>query len=208
MIFFIDESGDTGFKFDKGSSKYFILANVVFETTASIIEAVNLIQDLKEKSGYKENFEFHFTHNRKRTINNFLKAISKMNFYWSAIIIDKQLLHSPRMKENGYLMSKVASYLCNHWKVNAKEVKIIFDQKDSQKFYRSLSKYLKAEFNVTDKIIKDIRSADSKKELLLQVADYCAGVVNQMHKNPEYGSNLYAKYIRLKCKKIQIWPKK
>ncbi len=31
MLVFIDESGDTGLKIDKGSSKYFVIALVIFE---------------------------------------------------------------------------------------------------------------------------------------------------------------------------------
>ncbi len=31
MLVFIDDSGDPGFKFEKGSSKYFVIALVIFK---------------------------------------------------------------------------------------------------------------------------------------------------------------------------------
>lgn len=204
---FIDESGDTGFKLDSGSSPYFILSAVVFETSVAIIEASNRIQDLLQEGRYNTNFEFHFGKNKEQTKIKFLEEVSQMQFYWYSICIDKSKIVSPQMKQNSYLLTKISTYLCNNFQNKAEKSKIIFDKKDSLNFYRQLSKALKWEFNQSGVKIKEIVSKDSHKERLLQVADYIAGISHQRLKNPEYGNLLYQKYIRKKEGRTQIWPK-
>lgn len=34
MLVFIDDSGDPGFKLDKGSSRFFVICSVIFDDTA------------------------------------------------------------------------------------------------------------------------------------------------------------------------------
>lgn len=203
MLVFIDESGDPGFK--PNSSDYFILAAVVFETQTSSIEATNIIHELL--AGYKRGFEFHFTENQSDTRIKFLDAIKTMNFFWSAICIDKSKILYDSMKVNSRLTSEVSKYLCNNIASDLVDAKIIFDKKDSSAFYGELSKYLKREFNSSNQKIKKIVSKDSRQDVLLQVADYCAGVLNQKFKNPTYGETLMNLYLRKKNKGIQIWPK-
>ncbi|MGB9898912.1 DUF3800 domain-containing protein [Thermanaerothrix sp.] len=47
MLAFIDESGDTGLKVDKGSSYFFVVAMVVFENHEEALNCDNKIEKLK-----------------------------------------------------------------------------------------------------------------------------------------------------------------
>ena len=57
MFVYLDESGDTGFKFNQESSRYFVITLVLVEDPFFITEAVD---KLREQLGYDYNPEFHF----------------------------------------------------------------------------------------------------------------------------------------------------
>ena len=60
MLVFIDESGDSGFKFDKGSSEFFNVSLVIFNDNDEANACDNRIQLLKKELGKSNNWEFHF----------------------------------------------------------------------------------------------------------------------------------------------------
>ena len=49
MLIFIDDSGDPGFKFDRGSSGYFIIAMVVFDDESEAERVAAAIKKLKSE---------------------------------------------------------------------------------------------------------------------------------------------------------------
>lgn len=60
MLVFIDESGDTGLKIKKGSSRYFVIALVSFEENEEAIACDQRIGFLKRELKLPERFEFKF----------------------------------------------------------------------------------------------------------------------------------------------------
>jgi len=65
MLVFIDESGDTGLKVKKGSSRYFIITLVSFEENEEAIVCDQRIQLLKRELRLPADFEFKFSKLRK-----------------------------------------------------------------------------------------------------------------------------------------------
>ena len=49
MLIFMDESGDTGFKFSKNSSKYFVLTVIIFDNLESAEKANDTIKKLRKE---------------------------------------------------------------------------------------------------------------------------------------------------------------
>jgi hypothetical protein len=89
MLVFIDESGDSGLKIEKGSSKFFTVALVAFEDHEEAIACDQRISLLRRELGWKEGSEFHFNKNSKEIRKSFLKAVLPYNFFYYGIVINK-----------------------------------------------------------------------------------------------------------------------
>lgn len=66
MLVCIDESGDSGLKIDRGSSRYFTIGLVVFEDNEEAVLCDQRIQLLKNEIGWSKMSEFHFKRNSHR----------------------------------------------------------------------------------------------------------------------------------------------
>jgi hypothetical protein len=60
MLVFIDDSGDPGFKFDKGSSTHFVIACIVFDDNLDAEETALKIKRLRRSLGWRDDHEFKF----------------------------------------------------------------------------------------------------------------------------------------------------
>lgn len=65
MIVFIDDSGDAGFKFDKGSSRYFIIACILFKDELEAEKTALAIKEYRRKCRFSDEMEFKFNGSRK-----------------------------------------------------------------------------------------------------------------------------------------------
>jgi len=75
MLVFIDESGDSGLKISEGSSRFFIVALVVFEDREEATACDRRIELLKRELGRKDK-EFHFHRNSHNIRTLFLQAVA------------------------------------------------------------------------------------------------------------------------------------
>jgi hypothetical protein len=149
MLVFIDESGDSGLKIEKGSSKFFTVALVAFEDHEEAIACDQRISLLRRELGWKEGSEFHFNKNSKEIRKSFLKAVLPYNFFYYGIVINKdpQKLWGEgfRNKESFY------KFACGLVFSNAKEKMtnaiVVMDKSGSSNFRLSLSKYLRTKTN-------------------------------------------------------------
>jgi len=89
MLAFIDESGDPGLKIEKGSSRYFTIALVIFEDRDEALSCDQRIQLLKKEIGWDKTSEFHFKSNSDKIRRTFLRAVSPYNFFYYGIVINK-----------------------------------------------------------------------------------------------------------------------
>jgi hypothetical protein len=89
MLVFIDESGDPGRKPESGSSRFFVVALVVFNDNDEA-EACDLrISLLRRELGWTEDSEFHFSRNSDRQRCEFLKAVSPYDFFYYGFVLNK-----------------------------------------------------------------------------------------------------------------------
>jgi hypothetical protein len=92
MLVFIDDSGDPGFKFEKGSTRYFVVLLLIFDDEADAEGAASTIRSAKRMLGLRSDAEIKFheslapsegrTTRRKKTllsINPLLKTILSTN---------------------------------------------------------------------------------------------------------------------------------
>lgn len=209
MLVFIDESGDTGRKIEKGASKYFTISLVLFDDRDEANACDQRITLLRRELKLPENFEFHFVHNSKRIKLKFLEAIQPYQFVYFSVVIDKnpQKLWGPGFltKESFY------QYACQMVFTNAmpylNEAIAILDKSGNPDFRNRLTKYLRKKLNKDDKkIIKKIKQHRSSSNNLLQLADYISGIINRKIQGKKDWEEFH-KFITAKEIWIQIWPK-
>ncbi|MDP2661051.1 MAG: DUF3800 domain-containing protein, partial [Dehalococcoidia bacterium] len=99
MLVFVDESGDLGFKFDRGSTRFFTMALVVFENSEGALACQRAIEDLRQRLCVPAGYEFHFhgdSHDRRLAL---LSAVSRQDFSCYTFTLDKG---SPRLTGAGF----------------------------------------------------------------------------------------------------------
>ncbi|HEY9162140.1 MAG TPA: DUF3800 domain-containing protein [Desulfomonilia bacterium] len=92
MLVFLDESGDTGLKIEKGSSAIFIIVLVIFEDEEEADSADKAIQKLRHSLGFSDAHEFHFTSTKPGIKKKFFETIARHNFTYHGVVIQKDLL--------------------------------------------------------------------------------------------------------------------
>ena len=60
MLVFIDDAGDPGFKIEKGSSRFFVIACVIFVDNLDAEETALKIKRLRRTLKWADNHEFKF----------------------------------------------------------------------------------------------------------------------------------------------------
>ncbi|MEK7627597.1 MAG: DUF3800 domain-containing protein [Patescibacteria group bacterium] len=207
MLVFIDESGDSGLKIEKGSSRYFTVSLVIFEDNDEALSCDQRIKLLKKELGLPESYEFHFKRNSDKVRRAFLTAVFPYNFFYYGIVINKnpEKLWGEgfRNKESFY------KYACGLVFENAKEklekATVVIDESGSLDFKRQLAKYLRRKNHKG--IIKKVKMQRSESNNLLQLADYAASVINRSVQNKKKWSDEYRKIIAHREIYVQIWPK-
>jgi len=175
MLIYIDESGDTGNKFGKGSSAYFLLAMTFYENEVEEENANEQIQKLKKAMGYSEDFEFHFSSNSKEQRFAFLEKIKKIKFNFNAIILNKRSRHYKNKKD---LYCKALCDLLRYSETPEPVSKIIFDEFFRKGEIPAIEKAILMESGKEGKKVK-IQQKNSQKSNHIQIADYVVGILNR-----------------------------
>jgi hypothetical protein len=88
-----DEAGDASLNFDKGASRYFVVA-VVATQDADALRSVLI--NLRQRENFAESFEFHFNALASAKLRQkTLAALREANFLAWAMIVDKTSLSLP-----------------------------------------------------------------------------------------------------------------
>jgi len=206
MLVFIDESGDSGLKIDQGSSKFFTVSLVVFEDREEAIACDKRIELLKTELGWPLSSEFHFKNNSNRVRKFFIEAVSRYNFFYYGIVINKDpaKLYGEGFKNKESFYKYACGLVFENAKDKLHEASVVIDQSGSLQFLNQLVKYLKKKMNSDRRLISKIKMQDSSSNNLLQLADYIAGIIaKSVYRNDgEYRRMLAHREIN-----VQIWPK-
>ncbi len=208
MLVFIDESGDTGRKLNKGSSKFFVISMVVFDDNKVAELCDREIDKLRRNLKLKLKYEFHFSDNSDRVKLKFLEVINKYQFMYFSVVIDKdpKKLWGPGFSEKESFYKYACSMVITNAVQYLNNAIVVLDKSGNPVFRNRLAKYLNQKINFNKKILKKIKQQNSRSNNLLQLADYITGIVNRKQTKGKHWQ-LYYKYIRAKEFSIQIWPK-
>jgi hypothetical protein len=174
MLVFIDESGDAGFKLDRGSSQIFVVAMVVFPDGAAAAGTESAIHASEARRLHKPEFRFSSCSDDIR--DKFFAAVKRCPFKIRAVVVRKELIHSPRLKaDKDRFYEYFVQQMLKHDNDVLRNARIIIDGSGDREFKRNLHSALRRRVNAG--AIKDVRFKDSRRDVLVQLADMCAGAI-------------------------------
>jgi hypothetical protein len=198
MLVFIDDSGDAGFKMDKGSTSNFVISLIIFDDNLEAEKVALAIKELRRKLDFPDDVEFKFNKSDKEVRIDFLRAINPYKFRVRSLVVDKSKVRSDELKNNkesfySYFIKTVLRYNNN----SIYEARIKIDGSGDRIFRRSFLTYLRRELNSGEKrIIKNCKLVDSKGNVLVQMADIIAGSIRRYYDKDKTDSKIYKEIFK------------
>jgi len=179
MLVFIDESGDAGFKVEKGSSPVFVAAMVIFADAEAARRTTEIIAASEARHLHAAEFKFSKTSNDVR--DRFFEAVRTAPFMVRAIVVEKRRIYSPNLRtdKDGFYEFFVKQML-RHDDQRLADAKVIIDGSGDREFRKNLSSAIRR--RVRDGAVKDCRFSNSKNDPLIQLADMCAGAIARSYR--------------------------
>ncbi len=208
MLVFVDESGDLGFKQNKGSSPYFTIALIVFDQVETALSCQRDLEQLHNSLKLPPQYEFHFHDDPHQRRLAFLSVAAKHDFYCYTFTLDK---FSPRLSGPGFGFPDSAyKWVCKTALQNAstelKDATVVIDGSGERRFRQEMVTYLRRRINRKgQRQIANVKIGRSRGDPLLQLADYVAGVTNRLYTGRE-GAEVYDSFIRRKRRSQRKWP--
>lgn len=203
MLIFIDDSGDPGFQVERGSSRVFIIALVIFRDELAAEKTSVAIKELRRELKVSDFYEFKFNKANKRFRSTFINIVKKFDFRIRAIVVKKQVIYSQRLKnyKEDFYNYIIMQVLKNSESI--KNAKLRFDKRGEKVLRDQLRVYLSRELdNKNKKIFKDLKFVDSRQNTLVQLADMIAGSIFAFYTNKD---KIYLNKLK-EAKKIEnIW---
>lgn len=198
MIVFIDDSGDPGFKLEKGSSLIFIIGCVIFDDELEAEKTAISIKELKRKLRFPDDMEFKFNKSSKKVRISFLEATKTFKFKARCLVIQKQIIRSDELKKSkNSFYSYAIKLLLKHSGGSILNAKIRIDGSGDRVFRRNFISYLRKQLNSEQKrIMDDCKFLDSKQNVLIQLADMVAGSVYRSYQTEKNDHLIYKKIIK------------
>lgn len=203
MLVFIDESGDTGFKFGKGSSSHFVLAAAIFSKDVDAEETAETINQFRFELGRRKDHEFHFTKEKKQISLEFLKRVNSCPFNIRSIVVDKQVIESRLLKEN---KAKFFNFFMKEFLMKFSgsiiDGRVRMDGNGNKFQKQAALSYFRREVNRNSKVVKSLRFSNSKNNSLIQLADMIAGSIYRTTQKDRTDSIIYKQMISSRIEDI------
>lgn len=198
MLVFIDDSGDAGFKLDKGSTSHFVIAMVVFDDDLEAEKAAVAIKDLRRSLKFTDDVEFKFAQSSCDVRKKFLSAINPFHFKARCLVVEKRLIRSQELRSNkNSFYSYVIKMALKYSGGSILNAKVKIDGSGDRIFRRNFLAYLKRELNSgQQRIVMQCRLVDSRGNVLIQMADMIAGSMRRSHDASKKDAKTYRNIIK------------
>jgi Protein of unknown function (DUF3800) len=199
MLVFIDESGDPGFRLEKGSSAVFVAALVVFRDHAQARATDAAIETAAIRLGIKP--EFKFSKCRPEIRDAFFAAVQRFDFSVRAIVVEKTRIYSAhlRLRKEAFYSFFVKTML-RFDNGLLKEAQIIIDGSGGRTFKREMGVYFRRHLGADR--VKSIVFNDSQSDRLVQLADMCAGAIARSYKADRADGDRWRDMLRNKIDNV------
>lgn len=195
---FIDDSGDGGFKFDRGSSSHLVMAACIFRDPQHIEHLKACIDACAEKN--RQANEFKYSKTKDRVKDCFFECTKASVFDIRAIVIDKSKIYSEKLRsEPAALKSYAIRMLLSRGFGTIYDAKVVIDGQDTKGFGMSDSTYVMnmANSGQDHPIISSVSFGDSKRNRGLQLADMVAGSINRNYRTDRPHDNKKSSHFQL-----------
>lgn len=208
MLVFIDESGDPGRKTTQGSSRFFVLAVVMFDDHEEAARCERAIEQLADRLG-RGSQEFKFSRDSHKTRLALLDVVKRFRFRYRVFVLnkDRQRLYGPGFNSKDSLYKWVCGTALKDVSGQWDNATVVLDRSGEKAFQRQLKSYLRREVRTLHGPgkLRRVNANTSESERLLQLADYVAGVVNRHEVGKKWGAE-YLRHFRGRGV-IRRWPR-
>ena len=192
----LDDSGDPGLV--KSSTSHFIVAAVLIVSSENYDKLVAAINGFRAALGWNELDEIKFNKTRKIVIKRLLKLIQQFEFKTYAMVVDKaKITKEPQLASGETLYNQVIKELL--LKINLSDPIIFIDGVTDKIHIQKTRTYLRQALRQSGIEKSKIRFVDSRKDVLIQLADVVAGVIARSYNK----RNNDDEFIRLLKPKIE-----
>jgi hypothetical protein len=176
VLVFVDESGDAGFKFDKNSSRFFVVALVVFADNQAAEDAEMTLEQLHQTMRHPAEFKFGKMNLARRV--QIANTLVNLQFQAYALIFDKSAFGVTEIKQltdDSYqwfiatTLQTFASYI--------PQSRVRLDGANSRFLRHSIKSYIR-QF-LPQGGLRELNFNDSSRSNLIQMADFIAGLVHR-----------------------------
>jgi hypothetical protein len=203
MLVFIDESGDAGFAVDEGASPVFVVAMVVFADDAAATETLRAIEASEARRRHRPEFKFSKTRDEIRDL--FFDAVRGRPFGVRVIVVKKERVHSPALmagKDRFYEFFLGALVQRNAAELSG--ARVLIDGSGSRAFRQALSAALRQRLHAG--ALRSVEFKDSRADVLIQLADMCAGAVARAYKADRTRADRWLKALGPRIEDIWEFP--
>jgi hypothetical protein len=203
MLVFIDESGDAGFGVNEGASPVFVAAMIVFADDLAAAETQKAIEASEARR--RHTHEFKFSKCRDDARDSFFAAVAAQAFGVRAVVVEKQLVRSPALiagRDNFYEFFVDA--LVQRNVATLRDARVIIDGSGSRAFRMSLNAALRRRLPAG--ALRSVRFKDSRTDVLVQLADMCAGAIARSYKPDRTRADRWLEALRPRIADIWEYP--
>src|SRR3989338_2299031 len=196
----LDESGDLGFSFKKGSSKFFIVTIIFTESKRSLEKIARRVHKTLRKK-YKKVGVLHAYTETPITRQRLLKDLAKTDCGILLVVLNKKKVFTKLQDEKSVLYNYVTNILLERL-MNKKPIPIdkpitlIAAQRETNKFLNeNFKSYLSKQINNNHKISLKIEIATPAEEKSLQVVDFASWAIFRKY---EFGDDSYYNLVKVR----------
>lgn len=209
MLVFVDESGDSGFKFASGSSTFFIVVAAIFPDSFSADACDRSIEELRRTLGLPLRYEFHFSHCSDRVRREFFKKVVTDQFQYHGFVLNKPRLYGNRFNDKQGFYDFTVGLVCENAGPLLHDAIVVIDKCGDREFKQKLAKSLKARLTDGDGNcrLKKVRMESSHNNNLVQLADMLCGAVGRSFASADANGGELRKIVSKREERVQFWPK-
>jgi hypothetical protein len=209
MLVFIDESGDSGRKFNAGSSIYFTCVAAIFSDNFNADACDRSIDELRRGLKLANNYEFHFTNCHDRIRREFLKKVAIEQFRYYGFVLNKAKLFGNQFQDKDGFYDFTVGLICENARNLLRDAKVVIDKCGDREFKRRLEKSLKQRMIQPDGTccIKKVGMESSHTNNLVQLADMLCGAVTRSYTSNSQRGRSYRALVGRREDRVQFWPK-
>jgi hypothetical protein len=200
-LVYLDESGDTGFRLEAGSSPTLVVAGVLFDGPTDAQTTAEVIADYRSNVlGKGAALQFHFANLSRKERLDFLRAVQTCPFRVRAVV-----MHKDRIWEGTHLRQSPKHFynftvksLLKHTFGRVVEAKVFIDGDAGRLLRQELRTYLRRELNTpAQRVIREVRFVPKREgNLLLQLADMVTGAIARSYLKDKPDSGVYREVLR------------